>query len=262
MSDEATPLLALAVGNSRARLGLFEGDELVSVQSFPIDQAAEARAWLDAQSSPGARTPLLIATVNPAGSDRFRNAIAGWPSLGAVVSLGRDVPIPIDIAVRVPEKVGQDRLLCAIGAWASTEGPCVVIDAGTAVTVDYIDAEGAFQGGAILPGIRLMLESLHRGTAALPPVIFDPARVDAEPIGKDTESAMLIGVTEAVRGSIYRLLERYADTIGTYPRVVATGGDASAIFGPESVVEHVVPDLQLIGMRLAFQAFLASDDEA
>lgn len=254
-------LATLAVGNTRARIGLFEGDELVAAQSFPTSDADAIQAWLASQPHRSAQVPLLIATVSPAASDRIADRCRDIPWLTPVLRIGRDVPIPINAAVRAPAKVGQDRLLCALAAWFSTQGPCVVVDVGTATTVDYIDAEGVFQGGAIAPGIRMMLDAMHRGTAALPEVAFDAAKADAEPIGKDTEHAMLIGAAESVRGLVVRLIERYAEVIGAYPRVVATGGDAGALFNSDSVVEHVVPDLQLIGMRLAFAALMESDDE-
>lgn len=259
--NDRTHLATLAVGNTRARIGLFEGDELVAAQSFPTSDVEAIHAWLASQPHRSAQVPLLVATVSPSASDRIADRCRDIPWLTPVLRIGRDVPIPIKAAVRAPERVGQDRLLCAMAAWFSTEGPCVVVDVGTATTVDYIDAEGAFQGGAIAPGIRMMLASMHSGTAALPEVAFDAVKADAEPIGKDTEHAMLIGAAESIRGLVIRLVERYAEVIGTYPRVVATGGDAGALFTGDSVVEHVVPDLQLIGMRLAFAALMESEDE-
>ncbi len=257
--NDRTPLVTLAVGNSRARIGIFEGEELASAQSFEASDAEQIRDWLASQPNRSSQIPLLVATVNPAGSDRIIEACRDMPWLNPILRIGKDIPIPIHAAVRAPDKVGQDRLLCAMAAWFSTQGPCVVVDVGTATTVDYIDAEGVFQGGAIAPGLRMMLEAMHHRTAALPRLSFDAGLADAEPIGKDTEHAMLIGATESIRGLVARLVERYAEVAGSYPRVVATGGDAGVLVGPDSIVEHVVPDLQLIGMRLAFAALIESD---
>ena len=258
--DQDTSLLTIAVGNTRARIGLFRGGDLVAAQSYATADDAGVRAWIESNGHSLSRVPLLVASVNPAGSERLVEACRDVPVVGTVLRIGRDVPIPMRADVREPERVGQDRLLCAMAAWVSTEGPCVVVDCGTATTVDFVNAEGVFEGGAIAPGVAMMMEAMHRGTAALPRVSFDAARVDAEPIGKDTESAMHVGVGEAIRGLVTRLVERYAEVAGVYPRVVATGGDAGTLFGSDSVVEHVVPDLQLIGMHLAFQSLIADDD--
>lgn len=254
-------VLTLAVGNSRARIGLFRGAELVGSQSFPASDTEALCAWIASNGGSATGVPLLVATVNPAGSERLVEACRDLGAVGTVLRIGRDVPIPMLADVREPERVGQDRLLCALAAWVSTEGPCVVVDCGTATTVDFVSEEGVFRGGAIAPGVLMMLDAMHRGTAALPRVVFDPSRVDVEPVGKDTESAMHVGVGEAIRGLVWRLVERYAEVAGTYPRVVATGGDAGSLFGSDSIVEHVVPDLQLIGMRLAFQALMQDDED-
>lgn len=260
MNDQM-PLVTLAVGNSRARVGYFQGSELVGAQSFESGDAESICDWLAALSGRSTDVAMLVATVNPAGSDRIVEACRRLPWLKPVLRIGKDVPIPIHAAVRAPDRVGQDRLLCAMAAWFSTQGPCVVIDVGTATTVDYIDADGVFQGGAIAPGLRMMLDAMHSRTAALPHLTFDAAQADSEPVGKDTEHAMLIGATESIRGLVARLVERYAEVAGSYPRVVATGGDAGILGGADTIVEHVVPDLQLIGMRLAFAALLESDED-
>jgi type III pantothenate kinase len=259
--DTASHLLTLAVGNSRARIGLFRGEELSGSQSFQTGDTDGLVAWIASNAGSGSGLPLLVATVNPSGSDRLVEACRELGVVGTVLRIGRDVPIPMVADVREPDRVGQDRLLCALAAWVSTEGPCVVVDCGTATTVDFVSEEGVFRGGAIAPGVAMMLDSMHKGTAALPRVAFDPSRIDAEPVGKDTETAMHVGVGESIRGLVWRLVERYAEVAGMYPRVVATGGDSGSLFGTDSIVEHVVPDLQLIGMRLAFQALMQDDDD-
>src|SRR5437763_1423762 len=159
--------------------------------------------------------------------------------------------------------VGQDRLLCAFGAFARAKQGCVVVDAGTAVTVDFVDGEGVFHGGVIAPGAQMMLEALHAKTAQLPAVDFRgneggaarPADgpVAPAPFGKNTREAMLLGVGNAIRGLVQLTVESYAEFFGGYPQVVATGGDAPALFGEEvsaggGLIESIVPDLQLIGI--------------
>lgn len=260
MTDPQHSILALSVGNSRVRIGLFDDEELVGAQSFSPTDVASVVAWSTDIIAQRGRVPLIVGTVNPAHSKAIGDGLLATGRVGPLLTIGRDVPIPLESAVREPERVGHDRLLCAMAAFVSTEGPCIVVDAGTAITVDYIDAEGVFQGGAIAPGLRIMLDALHQRTAALPAIEFDP-KVELEPIGKDTRSAMMVGVVEGARGMVHRLIDRYALHVGGYPRVVATGGDAAALFTGDELVEHVVPDLQLMGIRMAFAAFVNDEDE-
>jgi type III pantothenate kinase len=172
--------------------------------------------------------------------------------------------------------------LCAFGAYARAKQACVIVDAGTAVTVDFVDGEGAFHGGVIAPGAQMMLDAMHEKTAQLPKVALggqplrggsaEPTSIAGEhesttppppsqepprsggpnPFGKNTREAMLLGVANSIRGLVQHTVERYADFFGAYPQVVATGGDAPALFGDEitqgGIVESIVPDLQLIGI--------------
>jgi type III pantothenate kinase len=129
--------------------------------------------------------------------------------------------------------------------------------------VDFVDGEGVFHGGVIAPGAQMMLDAMHEKTAQLPKVEFreggggaarpeDPPRQMA-PFGKSTREAMLFGARNSIRGLVQYTVEQYAEFFGGYPQVVATGGDAAALFGEEvsaggGIVESIVPDLQLIGI--------------
>ncbi|MCC5787841.1 MAG: type III pantothenate kinase [Phycisphaerales bacterium] len=251
-------ILAVAIGNSRTRLGLFDPEGLHRPESVanstPSEIASAVRSRLDEDGG----AMVVVATVNPAlaeGLERDLGEVGG-----GVYRIGRDVPIPLLHDVQSPERVGQDRLLNALGAYSKSKQACLVIDAGTAVTADFVDGEGIFQGGAILPGLSMMLRSLHEGTAALPEVAFSPVGAD-RPFGKVTEEAMRLGVFAAVRGAVRELLDRYAEAYGGYPRVIATGGDAPVLFeAGDSVVEHIVPDLQLIGIHEACRRNAEGDD--
>ncbi|HRJ50033.1 MAG TPA: type III pantothenate kinase, partial [Phycisphaerales bacterium] len=193
-------------------------------------------------------------------ADRLVGALADSIPRDRIFRLGSDLAILMPMALDDDSTVGQDRLLAAMGAYSRAGQACVVIDAGTAVTVDFVDGEGTFQGGAIAPGLTMMLDSLHRGTAALPKMEFlvpDPAR---GVIGKDTRHAMTIGVRAAVTGMARVLIDSYAEVFGAYPQVVATGGDA-AIFENDPLVEHIVPDLVLLGIAEACRRTLMDDPQ-
>lgn len=247
-------LLAIAVGNTRARAAVFGPEGMGAQASFEVSDSPESALGGLAAELEGAE--VLVASVN---APRAR-ALADWVKgrLGVEPRwAGTDFDVPIERALDDESTVGQDRLLCALGAFNRLKQACVVVDAGTAITVDFVDGTGVFQGGLIAPGLRMMLRSLREGTAALPALEYatpDPAR---GAFGKDTAHAMLLGVTTAAQGLVRLAVENFAESYGAYPSVVATGGDAAALFDGDALVDRVVPELQLLGLRDSLAALLA-----
>lgn len=264
------PLLAIAVGNSRTRLGLFIKGELSSAASVNnAESASKTDAGIAAIVNEAERltgdhhdVPVVIASVN----DPIADALAAkLEETGDVYRVGTgpraDIPVPLHHALDDASTLGMDRQLCALAAYSRAQQACVIIDAGTAITVDFVDGEGTFQGGVIAPGLGMMLASLHEKTAALPKLQYtnpDPAR---GPFGKDTKHAMLLGVRGAAIGLARYVIEQYAQKYEAYPQIVATGGDAAALFENDEIVEAIVPDLQLIGIWNACRAAAKGEDE-
>lgn len=255
-------LIALAVGNTRARIGLYLGLELVasSVHDAKDATGIAAAAVALCEQAEGQDNPVVaMSSVHRAASEGVEKALVGE---GLVVQrFGRDIPIPVrhSLTDDAAALVGQDRLLCAIGAFALTGQACVVVDLGTAMTVDFVDGQGVFHGGAIAPGLSMMLGSLHDRTDALPAVEYRlPA--EADPFGKNTADAMRLGVTAMVCGATRWLAERYALYYEAYPRIVATGGDIG-VLESDGLVETFVPDLQLLGIRRACELVLQAEHD-
>lgn len=244
-------IVALAVGNSRTRVGLVRDGSVEHASALPSIDAAAIAALAKKLREDAAGVPVVLASVHQEASDRIENALAGVDDL---YRIGRDLEVPIVNALEDDSTVGQDRLLCALGAFSRCEQACVVIDAGTAVTVDFVDGEGVFQGGVIAPGLRLMLRALHEGTSALPSVELKD--LPQGPFGKTTREAMLLGALHSVRGLVRTMIEQYATAYEAYPQIVATGGDAMVLFENDDVVEHIVPELQLLGIGRACEIAL------
>ncbi|MBX3358005.1 MAG: type III pantothenate kinase [Phycisphaeraceae bacterium] len=262
----ATPLLLVSVGNTRTRYAYaIEGqlDPSVSRENSDLGglladlsgEAADVAQSSAAGSGEGrgvAGARVVIASVNDPVAERIQ---AHLTETGAqVFRAGRDLPIPIQNTLIPPITVGEDRLLNALAAYTRSKQACIVIDAGTAVTVDFVDGAGVFHGGAIAPGVRMMLVAMHEKTAALPAVDLRPDLLPQEgepPFGKTTPQAMAVGAVAAARGLAHTLIDRYADFYQAYPRVIATGGDAPLLFDGDELVEHIVPDLTLIGLMAA-----------
>lgn len=265
--SSALVVIGVGVGNTRTRIGRIEKDGVSDAQSIangpmpglgggrgheheaPIaDMAAKVSSL--AERAPGA--PIVIASVNDPVADRLDRALREVaPLAGRVYRLGRDLAIPMAHTIDEGSMIGQDRLLCGLAAFETARQACVVIDAGTAVTVDFVDGTGVFHGGAIAPGASMMLRSLHEWTAVLPLLSPEPLAEDAPAWGTNTRAAMMLGMHAAMRGLVVHLVDRYAEAYGAYPQVVATGGDAALLFKDEPLVEHVVTDLQLRGIWLS-----------
>lgn len=243
---ESPIVLLVSVGNSRTQVGVLEGGQLVGVSSHPNAGPGFLNTAVAGLLESRHGLPAVVASVNHPVADALQGEIR---AMGLeVYRLQRDIPIQLMHSLDDDSTVGQDRLLNAIGAFARARQACVVIDAGTAITVDFVDGEGTFHGGAIAPGVEMMLRAMHEQTAALPSIRFSPPDPARGPFGKDTEHAMQIGVVSAARGLAHLLIDKYAEFYSAYPRVIATGGDARALFDHDELVEVIVPDLTLLGL--------------
>lgn len=251
-------VLALDIGNTHVTVGTVRGEEVYSLHKLPADNlealpALLAELW-DAMDKP---RRIVASSVNPAALERVRAAaLAALEEPLAVV--GEDVAVPLQTALKEPEKVGVDRLCAAAAAYGRLQQACVVVDLGTAVTIDCVDDEGIFRGGAILPGMHMQAAALHRSTAQLPEVVLrDPDWV----FGRNTEEAIVGGIVYGVRGAVRERVEAYATELGQWPLVIFTGGDAELMKMEEGFVQATVPGLCLLGIALAFYGSLVSDEE-
>jgi type III pantothenate kinase len=247
-------LLAVSVGNTRTRVAPFAAGRLE--ESRPFDNADAAGLLGEIVRAYGCLprgSAVVFASVNPPMAERLgEEAVA---ALGCPVGwIGDDVPVPIRYDLEPGTAVGQDRLLDAAAAHALVRGACVVVDAGTAITVDLVDGEGTFRGGAIAPGARMMAAALHSRTAQLPEV--EPGK-PARDAGRSTAEAIRSGVFHALRGLVVGLADAYGRELGGAPPVIATGGDAEWLFDDVSRVARIVPDLPLWGIALSWRAACA-----
>ena len=143
-------------------------------------------------------------------------------------------------------QLGADRWAAVVGAWNITQGATIVIDCGTAVTVDALTADGEFIGGSIMPGIQLSHESLHRRA----PGIMETPRLAPTIPAQSTEQAVSSGVVHGVVGGIEELLKRYRIITGELTRVIITGGDAELVMEHSSENYEYVFDLVFRGLAL------------
>ncbi|MDA1008778.1 MAG: type III pantothenate kinase [Planctomycetota bacterium] len=250
-------ILAVSVGNSRTSLARFDGGTLVEARR--VDSVNAAAVVAEATSlADGDSMPLVLATVSPTASDAILKAVQS-AGFSEVLRIGEEFGIPIATQVDDASKTGQDRLLSSCAAFRRLGQACVVVDAGTCVTVDFVDGAGVFQGGMISPGVMMQLNAMHEHTAALEKTTLTPVPTDT--FGRNTSDAMRLGVIEGVRGLVQRVIERYATAYGAFPLVIATGGDAELLFSDDELINLIVPDLVLEGIASAWATATDSDDD-
>ena len=245
-------LLAVSVGNTRTRVGAFVDDQLAETACFENAKTDKITEAIDHAFAPLSERPdaqVLLSSVNPDVAGPIEEVLKSHLKR-EVHRVERDVPIPVGRQLDREAMVGEDRLLNAAAAFDVLRQACVVVDAGTAITVDFVDGAGTFHGGAIAPGAQLMLDALNRRTAQLPDSDFD---VPKEVIGHNTVEAMRSGVFFALRGLVQQLTEQIAEHHGHYPLVVATGGDGNLVFRDWELVDRVVPDLTLRGIAVTLR---------
>ena len=244
-------LIVLSLGNSRLAVAPLIAGELGEVVRLSNARPNEwedaiAKAWGKVEGRDNAA--IVAAGVNLKLSERLDQAVQNAASR-RVVWVGRDLELPIKVLTETPEETGVDRVLNVAAAYEQMGKACVVVDAGTAITVDCCNDEGEFLGGSISPGVSMMLDALHERTAQLPRVEFG---VPDEPFGRSTEQAIRHGVYHGVRGMVKELVENYATELGSWPDLIATGGDAPALFKDWELVHAIAPDLTLYGIALAY----------
>jgi type III pantothenate kinase len=244
-------LLVLSLGNSRLALGAFVAGKLQYVKRAGNDQRSDwpaviQQVWSHLKNVSGAE--VAGASVNPPMVEVAEHAI--MQATGQTVQwVGRQIDLPIKVLTENPEETGVDRVLNIAAAYEQMQKACVVVDAGTAITVDCCNDKGEFVGGAIAPGATLMLDALHQKTARLPRVALESA---PRAMGRSTVGAIQSGVYHGIRGMVKELVEGYATDLGTWPDIIATGGDAQKLFGGWELIHAVAPDLLLYGIALAY----------
>jgi len=242
------------VGNTRIKWGLVTSCGIGAAAALASDDETSWRSQLAEWHLDGAQN-WVVTGVHP----ERRNRLVAWlRQQGHQATVLDDWrKLPLTIQLERPETAGIDRLLTAVAANHRRElaTPAVIVNAGTAVTVDWLDENGVFRGGAILPGLRLMTRALHEHTALLPPVEL-PRTPPAVP-GVSTPAAIQAGVFWAVAGGIQAITGQLARRGGPPAQLFLTGGDASLLEralsetdGNSRQVPSVWPWMTLEGIRL------------
>jgi type III pantothenate kinase len=262
-TDPVTPLIAVDVGNSRIKLGLFDRAEAI-VEATDPGRILElsAKDWdvrrLTAWLPTGPTWPeWWIASVNRPVAAR----LVEWIRRDSLTPSGHSAPVreltcrdlPLSIGVEHPERVGIDRLAAATAAdrLRARHRAALVVDAGSAITVDCVSPQGVFLGGAILPGLEMTARALHEFTDLLP--LVPPGELTDPPaaLGISTVTAIRSGMYWGAIGAVRELAVRLSVGFDPPPELFLTGGAAAFLAHALDRPSRVLPHLVLSGIALA-----------
>jgi len=257
-------LLLGDIGNTHVAMALWSDGQRSEAEHLlcePFEPVAERIEQLSKELFSGIPRAVVVSSVCPAVLERLQRCCQDC-GVEPVLVVGQDIDLPMTADLPEPEKVGTDRLCAAAGAYDKLHTACVVADFGTALTIDLVADNNVFLGGTILPGIGLSARALHEHTALLPLV---DVGMPTETLGKETVSAIRNGIFAMMVGALREITERYATQMGKWPTLVLTGGDAKAVAGACDFADHVMPDLCLDGLVIAYKNAVAranQDDES
>ena len=247
-------LLAIDIGNTNAACGLFEEARLVKRWRLPrasLRTAEAIRAALTAglgkRRLPRVRG-VCIASVVPELDARFRAACRRTFGIEPLFATHETAGMRIESYDR--RQVGADRLVAALAGFSRARRATIIVDAGTAITIDLVTARGAFAGGVIVPGMGTQAAALYAVAAKLPLVRVRPTR---RVRGRTTEDAIRGGIFHGTAGLVDAIVGKIAREARVRPRVIATGGDAPALSRACTCIDEVRPDLVLEGLRLVWE---------
>jgi type III pantothenate kinase len=232
--------LVIDIGNTRTKLALFNDFDLMF--NVPIDELKPEQVIMLQEEHPLLNRAILssVKEYNP----QLRELLAS--SFETFIELDHTTPIPITNCYSTPETLGKDRLAAAVGANELFPNQnLLVIDAGTAITFDFVSAQNEYLGGNISPGKEMRLKALHHFTGKLPLV---KASDEFKLIGTTTESAILAGVMHGIIFEIDQYIDFFKENFENL-KVVMTGGDSN-LFDKKlknSIFVHF--NLTLIGLN-------------
>jgi type III pantothenate kinase len=222
-------------GNSAAKVGIFDHQNLMEKRIFTEE------ALQQYLSSTPVDNILVSSVSTPA------EKILSWVKTKAKkFSLDPLLPLPVKSLYKTPQTLGVDRIAGACGAWQLFPFQnSLVIDAGTCITYDFIDAKGNYHGGSISPGLHMRFKAMNTFTARLP--LITPA-ADPPLIGNSTETSMQSGVVNGIVSEIDGIIGQYHDKFQQL-RVILCGGDTAFFENKVKASIFASPELVLVGLN-------------
>ncbi|MFN0277968.1 MAG: type III pantothenate kinase [Pyrinomonadaceae bacterium] len=247
----ALMLLAVDIGNTSTKFGIFDGESLISKFSIPTDPDSTKDDLISAIGQKLSKTisDAIVCSVVPDANVSLREFL---------ISLGVDEPLfvenDLDFGLKINYEplsaMGTDRIVNSFAAVEKYGVPCIVCSFGTATTFDVVDENRILLGGIIAPGMKTMAKALHLNTAKLPEVeIENPQSV----IGNTTVASIQSGIFYGYLAMVEEMIQRIQNEIGYLSKVIATGGWAPVIAENTAQVDVVDDNLTLEGLSLLYR---------
>ena len=247
-------LLAIDCGNTNTVFSICTGSEFISTWRIATDQqrtADQYYVWLSSLINLGKIkvdiTDVIISSTVPRVVFNLRILADRYFNTRPFVVGKPDCALPVDVRVDEGTGVGPDRLVNTVAGYDLFGGDLILVDFGTATTFDVVDADGAYVGGAIAPGVNLSLQALHEAAAALPHVdIAKPQRV----VGTNTVACMQSGVFWGYVGLVREICNRIKAERARPMKVIATGGLAPLFQQTDALFDAIEDTLTMHGLTV------------
>lgn len=262
MSDnKKLNILSVDVGNTSIHVGLFQGPKLKfkgKIATFAGQNSLKSSLVNISRRVNRLKIKVDAITVCSVVPQINKNLAWNLKLFNTkIIFCGNDLVIPVKNLYKNPKSVGQDRLVNAFAGLSIYGKPLIIIDAGTAVTLDLISKDGAYLGGIIAPGINLSLRALGNNTALLPELSLSGRPKKLKLIGTSTKESMLSGVVLGFSAMLEGLLRDLKPLLGSGVKVILTGGDSKIIYNYlKCAIDIKDEDLTLKGLSLLAAAFL------
>ncbi|MBD3169264.1 MAG: type III pantothenate kinase [candidate division Zixibacteria bacterium] len=249
-------LVTIDIGNTNTVVGLYAGNELrnfyrlSSRDSITVDEAGLLLFDLcRLNNAPEEIDGAAMCSVVPILTSRFEAALKKYFNSEPLI-LDHKTDTGMKIDYEIPNQVGSDRIADAVAAYNKYGGPTIIVDLGTAVTVDAVSSDGVYLGGAIAPGIEASVAGLSKRASQLFQVSLHPP---SRTLGKNTMESIQAGIIFGAVGQIDALVKRISSEIGEDVKmVVATGGLADMVKGLSETVREVDHTLTLDGLKFVY----------
>ena len=232
--------ICIDAGNTFVKIALMEDGDVTSLAAFPLTDVYGLLQHVASLPKVDACILSSVISILPRIVDVFKQKAAYF------MELTHETPLPIRNLYRTPETLGKDRLAAVVGAYSLYPGKDILVfDAGTALTIDFMDRDGNYRGGNISPGLNMRFRALHDDTQKLP---LQEQTDDYELIGNTTASAIISGVQNGIIFEIDYYIHHFVKEFPDLVKIL-TGGDVK--FFENKFEKHIFaePNLIFIGLE-------------
>ncbi len=243
-------MLTIDIGNTHIKWAVWQDDRIMQAGSSACSKQQPEQAFAVWKDMPPEKRVIVVCVAGEAVENALKEWMRTHWSIQLELLRSKAEQNGVSNAYADPEQYGADRWAALLGAHSRYEDPVCIIDAGTAITVDLLDADGRHHGGRILPGLRMMRDALQQGTAGV-------RRTDGNPVlfANNTADAVSSGTLHMLQAALLEIGESARQCLGSRMKIIITGGMSAQIMTLPELPEMLhEPDLVLIGLHAAAES--------